>query len=1300
MFFRNDVHICSMKLQIRLNMIKYFFILFIIVRINSISVAQEVITIPWETPREIILNEEKIKIPVIQNQTYSNNKPFYYWEKDANSFNNIQLSSYTTIACASEEINYLKKEALTIPTTLDYKLKIITVQKTEKFTLQLFPFIQENGIIKKINTISLDFSNNKNAEKSLQKNYATNSVLASGSGTWYKIKISKSGIYKIDKSFLESCGINTSNLNPNNINIFGNGDGKLPELNSVPSTDDLAKNAIFISGDSDGQFNDNDYILFYGWGPTRWYPNSNLTSFNYDQNIYSDYSYYFININPSNTPLRINTINSTSGTITNNVNSYSYYTNHEVDTKSLMSGGQRWYGEEFDTELTKSFNFDIPSIVNATPVTFAISMATNSSSTSTSTHKYLINGSQVYSANLPSASTDSYSRANVAFQINANSSSIPLNIIVTRTNPSTLTYLDNILINTRRNLVQLGNQYNFRDLLSVGNSKVSEFTLSNFSSSGFVWDITNRHQPIDINGNYSNSTFVFRLETDSLREFVASDGLTFFTPEKVGNISYQNLHALSQVDYVIVSHPEFTSEANRLANLHRANGTTVHVVTTEQVYNEFSSGMLDPTAIKRFMKMFYDRSLLDPTSAPKYLLLFGDGTFDPKNRVANNNNYVPTYQAINSENHISALVSDDYFGLLDDSDSFDDADHVDIGVGRLLISSNQIATEQVNKIEHYMKNGSSLYSSSNCCNSSLSNNTFGDWRQKYVLISDDEQGGQFVSVDAEPNYNYVTSNHTDVNCDKLYLDAFTQVTNAGGQRYPDVFNAISDRVQNGALIINYIGHGGEVGVAEERVITIPQIQSWNNINKLNLLVSATCEFTKFDDPARVSAGEWASLNPTGSSIALMTTTRSIYISINTDIINKFYENVFKRDLNYQPQTFGEIIKNTKNQASPSENKRCFTLIGDPALKIALPTMKVVTDSINSLSPDIQIDTIKALSKVTIKGHLTDMNNNIISNFNGVLSPTIFDKPKALTTLGQDVNSPIIPFDLQKNAIFKGQVSVKNGYFSFTFVTPKDINYSYGNGKISYYANTTDLTSNYDAGGDDQRLIIGGIDPNGVIDNQAPTIKMYLNEEKFADGGITNETPTLFAKIEDDNGINTVGNGIGHDITAILDNETANPIILNNYYTADLDSYQKGQITYTFPPIAAGEHKLTLKAWDINNNSVESTIHFTVKEQENIALDHVLNYPNPFTTKTSFFFEHNQVCSELDAQVQIFTISGKVVKTINQTVNTIGFRSNAIDWDGKDDFGDQLAKGVYIYRLIVKSSTGEIAEKTEKLVLLK
>ena len=1289
-----------MKLQIRFNFINYFFILFLIVGIKITSFAQEIITIPWDAPQDIILKGEKIKIPVIQNQPYNNNKPLFYWEKDAINFNNVKLSSFTSFECSSEEINYLKKELISIPREIDYKLKTISVNNSKRFTLQLFPFIEENGIVKKIKTINLEFTNTKKAEKSVDKNYVVNSVLAPGSGTWYKIRVSKSGIHKIDRAFLESCGINTTYLNPNSINIFGNGDGKLPELNSIPTTDDLAKNAIYIYGDSDGQFNDNDYILFYGWGPTRWSPNSALTGFNYDQNIYSDYSYYFININPSESPLRINKINSSTGTITDNVTSYSYYTNHEVDSKSLVSGGQRWYGEEFDTELTKSFNFEIPSIVNSTPVKFAISLATNSISSSISTHKYLINGSQVYSANLPSASSDSYSRTNVAFQINANSSSIPLSIVVTRTNPSTLTYLDNILINTRRNLVQYGNQFNFRDLLSVGSSKISEFTLASFNSSGFVWDITNRHQPFQINGNYSNSTFVFRVETDSLREFVSSDGINFFTPERVGNVSYQNLHALSQVDYVIVTHPDFTSEANRLANLHRSNGTTVHVVTTEQVYNEFSSGMLDPSAIKRFMKMFYDRSFIISNSAPKYLLLFGDGTFDPKNRVANNNNYVPTFQALNSENHISALVSDDYYGLLDDSDSFDDADLVDIGVGRLLISSTQIAAEQVNKIEHYMKNGSNLYSSSNCCNSSTSNNTFGDWRQKYVLISDDEQSGQFVSIDAEPNYNYVKANHSDLNCDKLYLDAFTQVTSAGGQRYPDVFNAITDRVQNGALIVNYIGHGGEVGVAEERVITIPQIQSWNNINKLNLLVSATCEFTKFDDPSRVSAGEWASLNPSGSSIALMTTTRSIYISINTDIINKFYETVFNRDLNYQPQTFGEIIKNTKNLASPSENKRCFTLIGDPALKIALPTMKVVTDSINSLSPSIQIDTIKALSKVTIKGHLTDMNNNIISNFNGILSPTIFDKPKALSTLGQDLSSPIIPFELQKNAIFKGQVSVKNGYFSFSFITPKDINYSYGLGKISYYANTTDLISNYDAGGDDQRIIIGGIDPNGIEDNQAPTIKMYLNEERFADGGITNETPTLFAKIEDDNGINTVGNGIGHDITAILDNETANPIILNNYYTADLDSYQKGQVTYTFPEIPAGEHKLTLKAWDINNNSVESSINFTVKVKENIALDHVLNYPNPFTTKTSFFFEHNQVCSELEVQIQIFTISGKVVKTINQTVNTIGFRSNGIDWDGKDDFGDQLAKGVYIYRLIVKSSTGEIAEKTEKLVLLK
>jgi hypothetical protein len=372
------------------------------------------------------------------------------------------------------------------------------------------------------------------------------------------------------------------------------------------------------------------------------------------------------------------------------------------------------------------------------------------------------------------------------------------------------------------------------------------------------------------------------------------------------------------------------------------------------------------------------------------------------------------------------------------------------------------------------------------------------------------------------------------------------------------------------------------------------------------------------------------------------------------------------------------------------------LIGDPALKIALPRLRVVTDTINGLSPVAEIDTIRALSKVTIKGHLEDFNGNLLSNFNGIVTPSILDKPKNLSTLGQNADSPVIDFELQKNIVYKGKATVTNGNFAFSFIVPKDINFSYGNGKISYYA--SDIQT--DASGSDERLIIGGIDPNGITDTQGPDISLYINDKNFVSGGITDETPQLLAELFDENGINTVGNGIGHDLTVILDDNTANPIVLNDYYSAALDSYQSGEVNYSFPTLEKGKHKLTVKVWDVNNNSSEKSIDFIVQEKAEMALDHVLNYPNPFTTKTQFYFEHNQVCSQLETQIQIFTVSGRLVRTLNQIVNTEGFRSQGIDWDGRDDFGDQLAKGVYVYTLKVNSPDGTKAEKTEKLVLLK
>ena len=1264
------------------------------------SQESEIVNITWEDPMEVMDGEQSVLVPSMRDQYVTGKRPLFFYSHRVNNANSsVDIEVLGTQNATPDDLLFLEKYDIKVG-RLDYEGKISSAKRAYFLMLNIFPFVMEGSKIVRISNFRVNYSKEKPNFNHVSKDFVTSSVLKSGTGNWYKLSVNQDGIYKIDRALLISMGINVDNLNPQDINVFGNGDGLLPERNSTPRTDDLAKNAIKIVGEADGSFDANDYILFYGWGPNRWYPNNDTTRFKQTKHIYSDFSCYYININSDDTPLRIEDVFETPAPATHNVNEQTYYSIHELDNVSLVGGGQRWYGELFDADLTQTFTFNVPNIISTSPANFEASLASSANISSGTEQEYSVGGVVMLSSVLPTSSD--YGRSTNTMSLSNPSASLPVQVRIVRNSPDILTYLDRIELNARRKLTFIGSQLNFSDLESVGPSNVSEFTLNNMSpSTGFVWEVSNRHQPFNVAGTFNSTDFVFRLETDSVRHFVASNGASYFTPVFIGEIVPQDLHALSQADYLIVTHPEFISQAERLAQLHIQNGLTVHVVTTNQIYNEFSSGVQDATAIRSFAKMFYDRALALPGTEPKYLLLFGDGTYDPKNRVANNNNYILTYQMNNSdftEDHIGNMPSDDYFGMLDDNEVMAASDLVDIGIGRLLISNLQMAKEAVDKIEHYMRNGSSIYSTANTnCSSDNGSSTFGDWRTKYILIADDEESNWFLVNDVEPQFNYVSDSLPEMNCEKIYLDAYTQVATAGGERYPDVNEAINAKIERGALVVNYVGHGGEVGVAEERVITVPQIKDWKNIDVLPLMVSATCEFTKFDDPERVSAGEWASINPYGAAVALMTTTRSVYFTVNTAIGYQFIRNVFRRNANLEPFTFGEIITETKN-AVGGNNKRSFTLIGDPALKLALPQMQVVTDSINGLDSAIEIDTIQALSKVIIKGHIEDNSGALMTSFNGVLYPSVYDKPKAQLTLSNDgpSESPELEFFTQTNKVYNGKSSVVNGEFEFTFIVPKDIDYSIDYGKISYYADNGSI----DAFGYDTTFYIGGLDPNGIDDTEGPTIDLFINDENFVDGGISDETPILIAQLFDENGINTVGNGIGHDLIAVIDGETGDPIVLNDFYTSDLDSYQSGQIRYNFTSLEPGAHTLAVKVWDVNNNSSETTIEFVVQEQVNMALDHVLNYPNPFTTSTEFYFEHNQVCSQLEAQIQIFTVSGRLVKTINEVVLTEGFRSDGIAWNGLDDFGDQLAKGVYVYRLIVTTPDDLRAEKTEKLVILK
>lgn len=1287
-------------------MFRRFFLSLLILTCSTGFAQQEfTIELDWGSEASTVIVDESIsfKIPGLKD-CYFDGESFLVIRQEELPSNmrwDLSVGDVDYLPTDKLDVSFIEKFNLEVPDEVSFKVKHHKKSGKSIVSVTLNPYVKMGQSVMKIKSASFE----RNAFNFMQtKNghvFAQNSVLATGSGDWYKISVNNTAVHKITYEFLKDIGIDIDNIHPNDINIYGNGFGRMPELNSDYRPDDLLKNDIVIVGDADGSFDPGDYILFYARGPHK-RALIGQNRFTLDRNIYASKSMYFINVNSGNSPARITNANLSNAAPTNVVTSFDDYVRHEQELVSIIRGGQRWYGELFDAELTQNFSFNIQNLNTNEPVIVRSFMACQIGGGSTN-FELKHNGQVIGSTSLGTAGDGSWSRSGISTQPNAfNPSGDNFNISVTfnRNNPSDKAHLDFIEINARRNLIFTGNQMLFSDFQSVGNGAVANFQISNTNSNDVVWEVTNWAKPKLVNGNLSNGVYDFTVNSDSLRTFIAFRGTTNFSaPTFESRVNHQNLHALEARDYLIVTNSLFLNEANRLAALHEANGTTCHVVKLEDIYNEFSGGTQDPTAIKFFAKMFYDRADGDATLMPKYMLLFGDGTYDPLDRVANNNYMCPVYTTLNSENYISSIVSDDYFGFLDDNESFSPDDELDIAVGRLIATTPKHATDLVNKIEHYMKNGSDFYANSGVlCGEDGFISTQGDWRLRYTLIGDDEDNGYFLINDLEPAYNYVEASYPEMNPNKIYLDAFQQISTAGGQRYPDVNREIDRSVDAGTLMMCYVGHGGVAGAAQERVITIGQINDWDNIGKLPLFVSATCEFARIDDPGVVSAGEWMALNPIGGAIALMTTTRAVYFSTNSVTTSRFFRNVFQRDANNMPRAFGDIITDTKNEIpGGTNNKRAFMLLGDPALRIALPYEKAVLDSVNGVDLNLTTDTLRALSKAKMYGHLEDQFGNKLSSFNGLIQPSIFDKKQQQTTLGQDSDSPIINFMQQKNILYRGRVSVVNGEFNFEFIVPKDIDYSFGPGKVSIYGfDDNDMS----VAGYNSDIIIGGIDTNGLADNVGPEIEMYLNDDRFVNGGITNQTPILIANLFDESGINTVGTGIGHDITVVLDDQTSNAKVLNDFYEADLDTYKSGSVRYQLEKLEPGLHTLTFKAWDVNNNSSERKIEFTVQEDQDVVINQLLNYPNPFTTSTQFMFEHNQVCASLEVKIEVFTVTGRVVKTIIQDVQTQGFRIEGIAWDGRDDFGDQLAKGVYVYRVTVRNPDGDTAQEMQKMYLLK
>lgn len=1161
-----------------------------------------------------------------------------------------------------------------ISNTINLSHSTYTSKKTNYGLVRFSPIILIRGNYKKVVSYKIKVITKPSSSKNNNtKSFTSNSVLSSGD--WYKIAVLKDGIFKLDYTFLKNLGLDIDNLNPNDFKLYGNGGKMLPAQNSDYRPDDLIQNAVQVIGEADGSFDSGDFVLFYGQSPHSWTYNASSSLFEHKNHTYSDTTFYFITFsNTGESPKRISTQTSASSPNTF-VTSYNDYAFHDRDAVNLIKSGETWFGDLFDITTTYNYSFSFPNLDNTSPANVKFSVAGRSGVLSSFTG--IVNGTSS-SVPIPTVNMASYHSRFAELgtgNINVNPSGnvVTLNLTYNKPSIESIGWLDEVEVNVRRNLVMSGNQLYFRDIASVGAGNISEFTLSNASSINKIWEITDPYNIREQNTSLVGSNISFTLSTDSLREFVAFTTTYETQVYPLGAVANQNLHAVQTKDMIILSHPKFLSHAAQLASFHSDEGLDVIIVTPQQIYNEFSSGSQDIVATRDFIRMLYNRAS-SSAELPDYLLILGDGSYDNKNRVVGNTNYVATYQTPNSIDIIGSLVSDDYYGLLDNSEgSWISTEFLDIAIGRIPVKTQEEADNVINKILNYN-----------------TPNTMEDWRNLITFIGDDEDNNTHMSQ-SNSLAGMVESDNKEYNVDKIFLDAFQQESTPGGDRYPEVNEAINNTVENGSLIVNYTGHGGEAGLGHERIVTISDISSWENTKDYPLFVTATCELSRFDDPSRTSAGELILLSKYGG-IALFTTVRLVFSSPNFALNQDFFDEVFK-PINGEMPTIGQVFMNVKNLNASVANNRNFTLLGDPALKLAYPIHDVITNQINGVNVS-SADTIKALEKVTITGEVRDGAGQKLTNYNGVIYPTVFDKEKQITTLGNDGNIPFV-FGLQTSKLFKGKVSVVNGDYSYTFVVPKDIAYNYGQGKLSYYAEN----QVEDANGYHNGFYIGGTSDNYEADNLGPEIELFMNDENFVYGGMTDENPILLANLYDLHGINMTGNGIGHDIVAVLDGETENAFILNDYYEADLNSYQNGKVYFPFEDLEEGSHTLTLKVWDVYNNSSEATIEFVVVKSRDIILDRVYNYPNPFTTYTEFWFEHNQPGKPMYAQVQIYTVSGKLVKTLEKQILNDGYRSTSITWNGLDDYGDKIGRGVYVYRLKVRADNYSVAEKYEKLVIL-
>lgn len=1104
------------------------------------------------------------------------------------------------------------------------------------------------------------------------------SVLSSGD--WYKLSVEQNGVYRINYDLFRRMGFDPSRTDPRKIRIFALEGGMLPQENAVARPEGLVELAIRVEGESDGVFNRGDYILFYAQGPDRAVFIPAKEVFFYENNLYSDRNFVFITVGASNGKRISEVPAGTGGTAITTFNDFIY---HETDTHNELGSGREWFGERFDVSLQHTFTRNVEGIAPNSSIAFVSEVMAQSNAPATFT--IALNNQKIgdqFPATISNIQYDIKGRLRRdTFYLPAASAGAELRsaqeiryTFQKGSSGRSTGYLNFFSIHFRRRLALYGNQTMFVSALAA--NTIARYQVENMPEKGEIWNITSPLEPsrqlFALQGTRAGFT---RSSGAKPEEFIAFNS-SVPSPELIGRVPNQNLSAAAVPQMLIITHPDFIAEANLLASHRSKKGITTLVATTEEIYNEFSSGRQDLTAIRDFTRRLWMKG----PSTLKYLLLFGKGSYDYKDRIRGNTNYVPTYESRNSLAPLASYSSDDYFGFLEteegewrESPPFQ-PHTMDIGVGRLPVKTRAEAMAIVNKIIAYESTDTKLQ----------------PWRKDIVFVADDGSNSDgFRSIhqsQADALAENIDTNRPEYNTRKIFLGTYRKTVTPAGEFIPEANDDILTAFGHSA-IINYTGHGSEKLWADERVLTEEMVLSVDN-KTYPFLVTATCEFGRNDNPLVISSAESALLRDRAGCIGLVTTARLVESNTNFTLNSAFYNALFSEGTLLP---LGEVFKRTKNNSISGVSNRNFILLGDPSMYLALPSKGIEVDHIKTSNGS---DTLKALSRVVVRGRIVNADSNTDSEFNGTLYATMFDKRTPFETIGK--NNPAFRYEEWYNPLFRGKASVREGHFEFEFILPRNIAYTVDYGKLSLYAvhdnRSIDLT------GASKAFKIGLSERNVPADDRPPDVQLFLGDTTFVEGGTVSPNTLLVAKIQDDNGINISGYGIGNTMMAVLNND-ARVWLLNQHFTAETDNYSSGWVSFPISNLPPGKHTITVKVWDTHNNAAEKTIRFIVSEEGAFLVESFANFPNPFRQETSVFFTHNRPGDDLEITFSLLNAAGQELKSLGFTAFASNYRVDLMKPEDFRSLAKNLPAGIYFGRLQVRSlSDGVGTTRTTKLIV--